>query len=91
MRRIGRTSLLALIAVRIGMSAAAQTARTGADKFEVVSIRKSMPESNVPPGGRGGSSGGSGFGSGCTGSPPEIDPSRIVLNNNSLYTLIAWA
>jgi uncharacterized protein (TIGR03435 family) len=58
------------------------------ERFEVVSIRQSMPDSNVPPGGRGGVGGGPG---GCKGGAPQVDPGRIGFSNNSLYTLIAWA
>jgi uncharacterized protein (TIGR03435 family) len=56
------------------------------DTFEVVSIRQSIPDRNIPVGGRGGSGGGAG----CRGLP-QIDPGRIVFNNHSLYTLIAHA
>src|SRR5262249_12207247 len=56
-------------------------------RFEVVSIRQSIPDRNAPAGARG-AGGGPG---GCKGGPPQITPARIVFNNNSLYTLIADA
>src|SRR5262249_33534532 len=56
------------------------------DRFEVVSIRKSSPET-TPVGGRGG---GGGASAPCIGLP-EIDPGRIIFNNQTLYTLIAHA
>jgi uncharacterized protein (TIGR03435 family) len=63
------------------------------ERFEVVSVRQSIPDRNAPSGtsgekGRGGVGSGPG---GCKGSGPQGDPGRIVLSNNSLYTLIAWA
>jgi uncharacterized protein (TIGR03435 family) len=56
------------------------------EAFEVVSIKPSGPGGSGS--GRGGPGGGTG---GCRGGVPQINPGRIVLNNNSLYTLIAWA
>ena len=59
------------------------------ERFEVVSIRRSVPGQNVPPGARGGGvSNGAGA---CKGRAPQISPGRIVLNDNALYTLVTWA
>ena len=58
------------------------------ERFEIVSVRQSIPDRNAPPGARGGVGGGPG---GCKGSSPQVNPGRIVLNNNSLYTLMTWA
>lgn len=84
---LGRTLLVSAAALGMLFGAlvlAEQQDRN--DGFEVVSIRKSGPQT-TPIGGRGG---GGGSGPPCIGLP-EIDPGRIIFNNQTLYTLIAHA
>src|SRR5262249_15938574 len=87
MRRIGVALGVVVIAVAV-MAVAQRPAQNSVPRFEVFSMRQSIPDRNVPVGARGGVGGGSG---GCKGSSPQIDPGRIGFSNNSLYTLIAWA
>jgi uncharacterized protein (TIGR03435 family) len=60
-------------------------APTRADRFEVVSVRESIPDRNIAAGARGGAGS-----SGCIGLP-QIGPGRLVFNNHSLYTMIVHA
>jgi uncharacterized protein (TIGR03435 family) len=61
------------------------------ERFEVVSIRPSGPDRNLPRGARGGRVRlRLPLGSDCDGDVPQVNPGRIVLNNN-VYTLISFA
>jgi len=66
------------------VSAQAQTTLT----FDVISIKPSAPDRSAGLGLRGAGGGGNGP---CAGSLPQVNPGRITLNNNSLYSLIALA
>jgi hypothetical protein len=55
------------------------------ERFEVVSIRQSIPGRDLPTGARGG---GGGASAPCIGLP-DIDPGRIVFNGQCLYTLLS--
>src|SRR5262249_1700745 len=79
-------ALLLLVGAAIGSSL--QDPR---ERFEVVSIRPSGPDRNLPTGARGGRVPlPVPLGSYCDGDVPQVNPGRIVLNSN-LYTLITVA
>jgi Protein of unknown function (DUF3738) len=78
------TVMAAVAQTPAGQKPAVASTTAAPARFETVSIRQSIPERDLPLGARGGPGG-------CKGSAPQADPGRIVLNNNSVYTLIAWA
>lgn len=84
-------TLGAVVLAQQVLPTSATSVQTTNERFEVVSIRKSDPVTNLPAGGRGGVGGAGDSSRPCKGGAPQVDPGRILLSNNSVYTLIAWA
>src|SRR5262245_30822600 len=79
---------IAMMIGRIHLREASAQSETPA-AFDVISIRATMPDKSAALGLRGG--GGAGPAGPCAGSPPAVNPGRVIFNNNSLYTLITLA